>query len=1379
MIFNPDRMKLNFLILLFFIVCLNFSSYGQVPSHVFHQLSVKDGLCEGTVRAIVEDSRGFMWFGTEDGLNKYDGYKFSVYKNDSDNKFSVSSNNIKCLLSDSKGNLWIGTRHGLNLYDPIQDKFFNYTSPGYEALKYTNGDIEAITEDKSGVLWLVSETFGLLKINSLNEVPEKYNYQSNDSYGSFCSVEVEKDGNLLLGSTDGLFRFNTKFKTFEDLRNKYGNDFQVRDIYYDKNDNLWLATTKGLKCVSKNTGTVKSYYHKLGDEKSLNGNNTNRFLPENNTFLIAIDGSGVDLMDPDMETFHHYSKESGTQLSSNNITAIYRDTKGTLWLGTYLNGINFSNSTTNFFVLVKNNSTSSRNIKAGIVTCFLTDSRGNLWVGTDGSGLHFKKNGSNDFINYNSETANPVVHSNAIIALDEDKDGCIWVSTYAGGLTRIYPTGKHETFRYDPQNTNSLCWDKLKDVNEHNGKVWVSSNGMGICAYDIKTNNFKRYRANPDMEGSLPTEWVSEFFIDHKGVMWLATFEGLCRYNPDNDNFTTYRFKQGHDKNYVFDIMEDSDKNLWLGSMGGGLLLFDRKKEAFIAFTTIDGLSDNVVKSVIEDNAGNLWLATNNGITKFNLKTRKPTAYTINDGLPPSSFFYDSKFKDENGKIYFGTNEGYLIINPDLSDERTDHPEVALTELRIFNNPVQPLAENTYLDRHITEAKEIIIPYYENSLSFEFAGLNFSIPRQNYYAYTLEGFDEGWNYSGKSRIAKYTNINPGTYIFKVKASNNEKIWGDKYTSFKVTINPPFWKTWWFMTFLVLSSMGVVIGFFYLRTQAIRQRNKWLSDEVNERTKELVSVNRLLEEEKDNVVKQSDKILEQQKELLERKYELEKNNNQLAEWNEFQNKLIGILGHDIRGPLQQFSLLLKYKDEESSEWVNAKLKETADGLSLLATDLLGWINLQSKKGEVELSEFGWDVIINKAQKQLETSKTDKQIVFAIKNDEKNLVKGVPPIVLSCMRNILSNAIRFSKTGGLIEIETGARKGEYSCLRITDYGDGFDAAQVNKLIQGEAFKGMRDSSLKEGAGLGMAICYDMLKRSGGWMEAVSLPSSGATFFVYLPVASDKVVLQNEPEKKESLVSDLLKIKLDILKGRTILLVDDDDDLRWNIARLLNGYAEIQEVRSVEEALSWLKYNTPDMALLDIRLQGASGLDLCYKLKNTKETAHVPCTIISGEVGDEIRKRAFEVGADGFISKPFQSEELLIHIANYFENQHKKLKRFFQENSSVNQLTENPLNQEFLVLLVQNVEDNLMMDKLSVDYLSKACGLSRSSLYRKLKSLTGQSVNDFIISIRMRKALTLLKEKDLTIADVAVKTGFNSPSYFTTSFKKHFGYNPTDLK
>jgi len=568
----------------------------------------------------------------------------------------------------------------------------------------------------------------------------------------------------------------------------------------------------------------------------------------------------------------------------------------------------------------------------------------------------------------------------------------------------------------------------------------------------------------------------------------------------------------------------------------------------------------------------------------------------------------------------------------------------------------------------------------------------------------------------------------------------------------------------------------------IRTKNIRKRNEWLSDQIGEKTSELQDANQMLQQQHEEDRRKAEKILGQQHELLEKKYTLERANEKLSDWSGFQNKLIGILGHDLRGPMNRITglvnLLKMSQKETEREEIFQRLHDSARTVSSLSTDLLSWVYLQSESREIETQFFSWKELLGKVKEDVGPALSEKEIslVFAGKNKEESYIKGVLPVAQATLRNIILNAVRYSPVGSVIEIEVGIGKKGLSGLRVSDHGPGFDADEVNQIIQGEGFNNIKTGSLKESAGLGLTLCVDMLRRTGGFLEAASLPGWGGTFFLYLPVADTEMVA-SEPVRG-TVPEVRAEARMEGLKGKKLLLIDDDDELRWIMSRFLSNYMEITEVRSAEEALQILLKTNPDVLVVDIHMGEISGIELCQSIKSLPDTAHLPCIVISGDVNSQSREEAFASGADAFIAKPFEPKEILFQLSAYFQNQEKKLKRFFQDNLPVNQLTENSISQEFLESLVSLIERNLASPTLTIDFLSKELGMSKSTLYRNLKILTGSSAVGFIKNIRMRKALLLLREGKMNISEVSVETGFNSPAYFTTTFKKHFGFSPSNL-
>ncbi|MFN6947273.1 MAG: two-component regulator propeller domain-containing protein, partial [Cytophagaceae bacterium] len=505
-------MPKNWIPLFIFLYIFSFTKAFSVdkPYLIFQNLDKSLGLNETIVRTISEDEKGFMWFGSEHGLFKYDGRKISTYKSAKDDIYSISSSDIKFIFSDSRGRIWIGTRSGLNLYDRIKDYFLNYNNTEFKCLEKLNGDFQSITEDRYGNIWVTVENEGLYKISSLGKEPENYRFTSPNYKNLFIGLAADTNGNIWVGTDNGLLKFNAGTHKFKDLREKYGNGYQVNKILSDKEEMLWLATSEGLKVID-NQGNLKSYKYDPNNPNGILGNNVTNIHPyKKNQLLISIDGSGLDIFDSRNELFYHYTDDGIAQLPCKNLTTVFNDRNNNIWVGTFMHGIAYSNSTTNLFALYRNNKFSGKNIHNGIVTHFIEDKEKNLWIATDGGGLYIIPKGEKYPKPYEPVPGKGNLADFPIVSLIEDSKGYIWLATYSGGLKRITP-GKPEvlTYQHETDNPLSLKNNKLRSIYEDDeGNIWVSGFSSGIGILDINTNNFKHYYYNAKDSLGIPSNWV-------------------------------------------------------------------------------------------------------------------------------------------------------------------------------------------------------------------------------------------------------------------------------------------------------------------------------------------------------------------------------------------------------------------------------------------------------------------------------------------------------------------------------------------------------------------------------------------------------------------------------------------------------------------------------------------------------------------------------------------------------------------------------------------------------------------------------------------------------------------------------------------------------
>jgi len=1046
----------------FFILFIPYPLHAQnqKPTLGFSYLSVNDGLSENTVRAIAEDANGYMWFGSEDGLNRFDGYNFVAYHNDKNENTTLSTRNIKFLFNDSKKNLWILTNNGINIYDPLHDNFCNFRNNKFEALKKLNIDIGGITEDSKGAIWIASMNDGLFKIESLHKAPLQYTYPFEDMSKHFLTFLSENDSTLWIGTSDGVLKFNPLTKQYTDCRALYGRGFDVRQIYKDPEGNIWLCTRHGLIKIIRQSEEIKEYKYNSKNPAGISGNNVLCMIPyKDHSYFIAVDGGGLDLFNTRDESFYHYKNE----LSSKNVVSAYKDSKGDLWVGTYLNGINYSNSTTNLFVLKKNNFLSDHSIKEGIVTGFLKDSKGDFWITTDGGGLYKKEKGQEIYKQYTLEKNG--LSSNKLISMVEDEQTNIWISTYGGGLMQ-YIRAKDEFKIYMSQSDKAgeLFNPHTKALTFFHKDLWVSGFGTGTDVLRAATGKFEHFSQNKNNPRAIPSDWVECFYTDSKGTLWLCTFAGLSKYVPETNDFTTYTFKSEknteRDINAIVDMIEDRYGNLWLGTLGAGLMCFNPNSGLYSAYTTRQGLSNNCIKSMVLDDHSCLWLTTNTGVTLFNTITRKAKGYTTKDGLPSCSFYLNSKYKTEQGLLYFGTNNGYLVIDPLLNTTNKKIPPVVITGFKISNKEVVPDTLNSVLQYAISQTQEIILPYNKNSISFEFSALNYNSSRNNHYAYWLEGFDEKNLYAGTQRTATYTNLDPGTYIFRVKGSNNDGVWNEEGAHIKIIILPPFWMTWWFYTLLVILLLLSIYLVHQWRLRNIHHKNVLLEETVQKRTQDLREAHEQLE------------------------------------------TFVYRASHDIQGPLKSIMglTMLGKKDipDENAQTYFRHILTSTKKLDKLLSNLTQMITLRQgnlKRDRVDFKILTDDLL---AGFKKNTSYENRMEIHVDIQDTGEFYSDYN-ILSSVIENLIENAIKYidpEKPKSELKIRIKATR-EIATLIFEDNGDGIPLESQDKI-----FKLFYKGNVKSvGSGLGLYIVKNAVEQLGGNITLESTPGEGARFTVVL--------------------------------------------------------------------------------------------------------------------------------------------------------------------------------------------------------------------------------------------------------------------------------------
>ena len=876
---------------LFLFLFLILPVLAQEKAISFKHLTNRHGLSQNSISSICQDYKGFMWFGTTDGLNKYDGYKFHVYAYNLNDTNSLTGNLITAIYEDKQKNLWIGTTIGLNLYDRNNNNFIRFKNDPANKQTISHNFINAVYEDSKGNLWIGTDD-GLNLFDRKRKIFFHYKHdeknKSSLSNSIITSICEDPKGNLWIGTRNhGLNLWDRTKKTakhfLHDRLNKNSissNDINAMAI--DANGNLWVAGNPGISMLNSDGVSFKRYYHDDNDKKSLSYDIVlSLYVDTRGRLWVGTMNGGLNLFHPETESFSHYSNDfyDENSISNNTVDAIYEDKNGTLWVGVHRGGINYSNPIiTKFNTYEKKpfqNSISHNNIKA-----LCEDKKGRVWIATDGGGLNVFDRTTNTFRIFKHDPKdNNSISGDVILSVYEDRNGNLWAGILNGMLDRY----DEKNNRFIHFTTDSLDFNAVWSMTEDKaGTLWIGMWLGGLVAYDPKNNKINWYRpTGSNNNNGLTSKHVMIVHADKKNNIWIGTGgHGLFRFNISSKQFTHYLHNEKEQTtishNMIDDIYEDSKQNIWIGTRNG-LNLYQSGTNSFRAYRKADGLPSDAARAIIEDNNGNLWISTLNGLSKFHYESKTFKNYTEGDGLQGNEFSHAARLKTRNGELFFGGRNGFNSFFPDSIKENLQPPPVYLTNFHVFNKPVG-IGKDSILTKHITEAKEIRLSHKQSVFSFEFAALNFLLPEKNQYAYMLEGFDKEWVFVGNQRSATYTNLDPAEYIFKLKASNNDGVWNEEGASIRLIITPPIWMTWWFKTLAVAILLACFITFYRVRIGMIKRQKKVLETVVEMRTKEIKQKNELLRNQQLHleqlVAQRTEELTETNQELIVAKQQMQ-------------------------------------------------------------------------------------------------------------------------------------------------------------------------------------------------------------------------------------------------------------------------------------------------------------------------------------------------------------------------------------------------------------------------------------------------------------------------------------------------------------------------
>lgn len=875
------------IIILFILIILPLSVFPQAQRKEirFYHVSIEEGLSQSSVNCILQDRKGFMWFGTRDGLNQYDGYRFTIYRNEPYNSNSLSSNFVNSIYEDASGTLWVGTRGGgLNRFDPATGQLVHYQNDPENPNSLSNNNVLSICEDpgeSEKVLWIGTEN-GLNKFDCIEESFTCYKNDPDDPYSiSDNNINViykDSSGTLWIGTRNGgLNRFDRAQKRFSHYENdpenpQSLNHNDVRSIYEDRSGALWVGTYGGglnKLVTSSDKGTPPTficYTHDPNDPNSLSNDRVTSIYEDRMENLWAGTwNGGLNRFNREKKNFDHWlhNPKNPNSISNNYVWSIYEDRSGILWIGTSGGGINKIDRTRDKFRHYYHDPGNPNSLNNDEIWSIYEDKTGVLWIGTDVGGLNKIDREKERFTYYMHDPKNPFSLSySEVRSIYEDPGetgNVLWIGTYRGGLNKFDRDKKQFTcYMNDPDNPKSLSSDFIVSIyGDSEGMLWIGTYGGGLNRFSRDKELFTRYMNDPENPKSLSNNFVHVIYEDRSGVLWIGTDRGLNQFDRDKEQFVRYEYESDNPNslsyNCVFSIYEDESGALWIGTFGGGLNKFEREKNKFTHYTEKEGLSNNAIYGILCDDEGSLWISTNDGLSKFNPKTETFKNYDINDGLQSREFNRGAYHKSKSGEMFFGGVSGFNAFYPDKIKESPYTPPILITDFQISNQSVG-IGGDSPLKKHINETEEIVLSYKNNIFSFEFVALDYRIPDKNQYAYVMEGFEKDWNYVGNRRFATYTALAPGDYTFRVKGSSSDGVWNEEGVSVRIKITPPFWKTWWFYLGCILGIIFSGIGIFRMRVRQLRRHAKELKQTVAERTGQLEEANLKLGEANEELMR---------------------------------------------------------------------------------------------------------------------------------------------------------------------------------------------------------------------------------------------------------------------------------------------------------------------------------------------------------------------------------------------------------------------------------------------------------------------------------------------------------------------------------------------
>lgn len=1374
------------LFLLFFTVTqLNSQTFHVTGSYGLHEIkfrnyNVDNGLSQNTVYSILQDNIGFLWFGTKEGLNRFDGKNFKDFKVSRLDTISIGNNQIRSIVEYKKNHLMIGTEKGVYLYDFETNVFsrFNVASQNHNTI---NGTVGSIIPDARGNLWIASLSEGLFYYEQHSQKLTEYTHNaslpSSISSDQVSAVFEDSRGNLWVGTAnEGLNKFDRETNTFTRFQNNPASatslsDNHINSIYEDSNANLWVGTQfGGLNQWNADNETFVSYSFK--DKRERKGINAIKVIHDYfNGHLLLGTEEGLIIFDPESLSFRVYTNNSINpgSLPDNIINSIFQDAEGSFWIGTEYGGLAFYPRTLKKIEHYFPDNTPG-SLKGRIVTEFVEDSKGNIWVGTEDEGLFYYDRSKMSFDNYQvNKSRNSLSHHNVrTLQMIEDK---LWIGLHSKGVDVFdLNTGKFRNYRSNEQE-NALINNYVNKIfNDSQGIIWIGTE-KGLCRYDARRDNFTAIHNYGLNESN-----IQDIYEDDRGFIWIGTYgDGIVRYNPMIDQWTHFKYSAEDPFSALSDnincIYQDKKGVLWLGSEDVRIFFFDYENEQFKVDESLFGrLAGDAVLTILDDDIGNLWISTNNGLFRYNPQVDTLLYYFhSSDGFQSNQFNRRSAFRSSDGKLYFGGVNGFNSFYPDDIKINTYRPPLAFTSIKLFNEEIDIHDPDSPLSKSILFTSEVVFNHTQSLIGIEFAALSYLLPEKNRYIYKLEGYNKDWMVLHNQNELTFSNLPSGQYTLHVKGSNNDGHFQEEPIVLRITILPPFWRTTWaYMVYVFLIAISLMLFAVYLVESANRK----------------------------NKAKIIDLKMQKEKEIANLKLDF------------FTN-----IAHEIKTPLMLINgpierLIAKREGSIETFEEYQLINKHTNRLFNLVNQLLNFRKIDDKNYKLNYSKTNLVDLIHEIFAGFTSLAKKKEYEFIFRSNVNFFETYLDPeVIIKSVSNLLTNAFKFTNHRIEVSVTLPAKDSEnpdeiqYFDISVTDDGIGVEREKLkdifNPFYQVNDKRKERDAF--SGIGLGLSFSKSLIELHGGELMAQSELNKGSRFTIRIPIFKQSPVPEQDvvSVEKELVLADVKKYFINDLSQEypdqkdenqeiiissgnpEILIVEDNQDLRMFLRKHFQNTYNISLAENGLKGLDILKEREIDLIISDVMMPQMDGVEFCRYVKNNFQTSHIPIIIFTGKTTLDTKINVTELGADAYVEKPFSLKYISALIQNILENRTKLKSKFSQlPFLKTSEITTSKTDKQFLDKIDEVILAHLDDPEFSTEDLAKSQNISRSSLHKKLKAVSGFTPNDYIKVIKLKKAAELLMSGEYRINEICDKVGFNTPSYFSKCFQDQFGVLPSEF-